>query len=66
MMQLEFLASLWTLVGGMVALAVFSAVADWRRQRRRNLDAAGFMPWALIQVLALFAAAGAAIAALHG
>lgn len=37
-------------------LAVISGFAEHRRGRRRNMDRAGFMPWTLIQVLAILAA----------
>ena len=39
-------ASRWAVVGTLAALlAGFSALADRRRLRRRNLDAVGFVPW---------------------
>lgn len=54
---------LWIGVGAMVALAGVSGVADWRRGRRRELDRVGWVPWTLIQVLAmLLAIVGAALA----
>lgn len=56
---------LWIVAGGMVALAVGAGFGEHRRRRRRDFDAVGFMPWTLVQVLAMFAAVGAAIAALH-
>ena len=59
------MAVLWTFAGGMAALAVGAGFGEHRRRRRRDFDAVGFMPWALVQVLALFAAVGAALAALH-
>ena len=45
--------------GGAVAallLAIGSGLAERRRHRRRNMDRAGFMPWVLIQVLAMLGA----------
>ncbi|MEN3748228.1 hypothetical protein TPR58_13715 [Sphingomonas sp. HF-S3] len=40
---------------GTAAMVLVSGFADRRRNRRRNLDDAGFMPWPLIQILALLA-----------
>lgn len=47
---------LWTLAGAAAALAALSSLADWKRQRRRNLDRVGFMPWTLLTVLGVLAA----------
>ncbi|KRB85697.1 hypothetical protein ASE00_02665 [Sphingomonas sp. Root710] len=44
-----------------VALAILSVAADWRRHRRREADRAagraGWMPWPLLSILSLIAAA---------
>lgn len=48
---------LWMTAGGLIVLAGVAALAEYRRSRRRNLDRPGFMPWTLIQIAALFAAA---------
>ena len=53
-------AALWAAAAA-AALALFAAIADWTRQRRRDLDGIGWMPWQLVQVLALFAALGFAL-----
>ncbi len=45
--------------GGAVAallLAVVSGVGESRRRQRRNLDRVRFMPWAMMQVLAMLVA----------
>lgn len=47
---------LWTLAGASAALAALSSFADWKRQRRRDLDQVGFMPWTLLTVLGVLAA----------
>lgn len=43
-------AWLWSADGAALALALVATVADHRRHRRRNLDAAGWMPWQGLQV----------------
>ena len=59
-------AGLWTGTGAALALAVTAGVADWRRHRRRDLDATGWAPWRGIQVAAFFAAAAFAVFAMNG
>ena len=55
--------TLWIAAGLLLALAVASAWAEHRRARRRNLDRPGWVPWNLIQILAiLFAIVAAALA----
>lgn len=56
---------MWTADGVALAVAVFAGVADWRRARRANLDATGWVPWRGIQILAIFAAIAFAILAVH-
>lgn len=41
---------------GAVLVAGMAAFADRRRQRRRNLDAVGFMPWPVISLFAVIIA----------
>lgn len=43
----------WTLAAAGAALGVVSALADWKRTRRRNLDRPGWVPWTGLQLLAL-------------
>ena len=45
-------AALWTLAGAALAVAALAAVGEHRRQRRRDLDKVGWMPWNFIQVFA--------------
>ena len=48
-------ATLAALAGGaLLGLAVFSALAERRRLRRRHIDAVGFMPWTTVFFLAFF------------
>ena len=49
--------TLWIGVVAAMLLAVASGVLEHRRQRRRDLDRVGLVPWPLVQFLALTAAA---------
>jgi hypothetical protein len=40
----------------MIALIIFSAVADRRRQHRKSIEDVGFMPWSAITVMAVLGA----------
>ena len=55
---------LWLASGLLAALAVLAAFAEHRRNRRRNLDHPGWVPWTLIQILAFLLAVIAAALAL--
>jgi hypothetical protein len=57
-------AMLWSAAGACAAIAVFAAMADHRRAKRRNLDKPGWVPWAGVQLLAMLLAAVAAALAL--
>ena len=56
----------WIAAGAAAALVVAAGVADWLRDRRRNLDQPGWVPWRGIQVVALFAGLGFAVLAAMG
>jgi hypothetical protein len=56
----------WVLAGAAALIAVASGVADHRRTRRRDLDRPGWVPWALLQILAAIAAVLAIVLALKG
>jgi hypothetical protein len=58
-------AGLWTAAGASLGLAVLSGLADWRRNRRRDLDAPGWVPWRGFQVAGFFAALAFAVLAMH-
>ena len=47
---------LWGVAVVLLLLAGFSAWAEYRRSRRRDLDRPGLMPWNLIQILAFLGA----------
>ena len=46
---------IWGADGAALALAVFAGVAEARRNKRRDLDRTGWVPWRGVQVAALFA-----------
>lgn len=50
-------------IGSLVAVAVGSGVAEYRRKNRRNVDRVGIMPWTTVQVIAVI---GATMMALYG
>uniref|UniRef100_UPI0035CA3F3A hypothetical protein n=1 Tax=uncultured Sphingomonas sp. TaxID=158754 RepID=UPI0035CA3F3A len=56
----------WIGAGAALGTAVLAGVADWRRARRDDLDAVGWVDWRSVQMFALIAAAGCAIVAQHG
>jgi hypothetical protein len=66
MMGASQATALWVLAGCAAALALVAALADRRRAGRRDLDRPGWVPWALVQVLAMLVAAVAAAFALKG
>ncbi len=39
-----------------LVLALWAGIADWRRAKRQDLNAVGFMPWTAIGALSLFIA----------
>jgi hypothetical protein len=49
-------AGYWTGAGAAAAIALVAGIADWRRTRRRNLDAPGWMPWRGVQAASFFTA----------
>lgn len=58
-------AGLLTAAGASALLALAASIAEWRRNKRRNLDRVGWVPWQLVTVMAFFAAIGLAAAAFH-
>lgn len=53
MSDFELLLAMGLLLAGAALIAWFG---DYRRMRRRNLDAVGFMPWTTIFLLSLLGA----------
>jgi hypothetical protein len=43
----------WLLASASAALALLAGWADYRRDKRRNLDKPGWVPWQLILILAM-------------
>jgi hypothetical protein len=56
---------LWGGAAAAVVVAITSAFGERRRSRRRDMDQVGFMPWTLIQVLAMLLAVILASVALN-
>jgi hypothetical protein len=54
----------WSADGAALAMVVLAGVAESRRNRRRNLDDTGWVPWRGIQAAAFFAVLGLTILAL--
>jgi hypothetical protein len=60
-------ATLMGVLGGALLLvALFAALAERRRSRRRAIDAVGWVPWTAIFLTACFGAAGVLALALKG
>jgi hypothetical protein len=57
---------MWIGVDAWLTLAAGSGIADWRRARRSDPDAVGFMPWTLVQILAILGAVITAALAIKG
>lgn len=58
-------ASFYTGAGAALVLAVLAGIMESRRNRRRDIDAAGWVPWRGLQVMGFFAALACVILALH-
>jgi hypothetical protein len=56
----------WIAAVGAVLVAVLAGVADWRRQRRADLDRVGLVNWPSVQMFALIGAAACVFVATHG
>ena len=54
----------WTLAAAGAALGIVSALADWKRTRRRDLDHPGWVPWTGLQLMAMIVTVVAAVLAL--
>ena len=52
-------STLWATAGGFAAIAGLAFLADHQRTKRRDLDKVGWVPWNLIQILAIIAMAAA-------
>ena len=57
---------LWIAAGACALVAAAAGAGEWARGRRRNLDKPGWVPWTLVQVMAMtFAVVLAALAILQ-
>ncbi|MDB5698779.1 MAG: hypothetical protein JWN69_1583 [Alphaproteobacteria bacterium] len=50
-------AMLWTAAASAGAVSLTAGLAERRRARRRDIDRVGWVPWTLVQVIALALAA---------
>jgi heme A synthase len=57
---------LWMLAGVAAVVAVVAGIADWRRDRRRDVDRVGWVPWGFLQFAGLLGAVVAAALAVKG
>ncbi len=59
-----------TLVGlwgaAFLLLAVLAMVADWRRNRRKDIDRVGCMPWTVVFLCSAFIGCGLLVIAVKG
>jgi predicted small integral membrane protein len=46
-------------------MALWAGIADWRRTKRRDINAVGFMPWTAISALSLLVSVLCAAIAFH-
>ena len=58
--------SMLTIAAAATALTAVSAIADYRRRNRADLDRVGFMPWPLISIMSVMAALFSFAAAIKG
>lgn len=61
--MLPLQAQLLIAAGGCILLTVYGVWADRRRARRKQWDKVGVVPWALVQMLSMIAAACLALIA---
>jgi hypothetical protein len=41
--------------GGLLLVSIVAAIGDWRRRRRRHIDAVGWVPWRDLSAVTAFA-----------
>jgi hypothetical protein len=56
---------LFTVAGAFLLLGIVATVAGHRRNKRRDIDRPGVVPWQLIEILSFFVAFGAAVLAVR-
>ena len=54
---------LWIFAGAFLLLGIVAAVAGHRRNKRRDIDRPGWVPWQLVEILSFFLAFAAAVLA---
>ena len=63
MTDLDLNQILWVLAGAFLLLGVAAMIAGHRRNKRRDMDRAGWVPWQLVEILSFFLAFAAAVLA---
>ena len=56
---------LFILAGAFLLLGIVATIAGHRRNKRRDIDRPGVVPWQLIEILSFFLAFGAALLAVR-
>ena len=60
-------ATLLALAGGaLLVLALIALVADWRRARRKRIDAVGWVPWTFVFLVCAICGIGLLTMAIQG
>lgn len=55
---------LWILVGALFLLGVAAMIAGHGRNKRRDIDRPGWVPWQMVEILSFFLAFAAAVLAM--
>ena len=64
MTDLDLNQILWILAGAFLLLGVAAMIAGHRRNKRRDIDRPGWVPWQTIEILSFFLAFAAAVLAM--
>jgi hypothetical protein len=56
---------LFIVAGGFLLVGIVGAIAGHRRNKRRDIDRPGLVPWQLVEILSFFLAFGAALLAVR-
>jgi hypothetical protein len=56
----------YLIAGASVAVVAIASIAERKRNRRKNLEAVGFMPWPMVSILGMITALFATALAMKG